>query len=140
MLLVEIEGAVGRQDFAEAERLSLEAVGSHSHEPLAWLMRAMVLRGQGKAGKALEALNKALSNGGGPEVRFEMMALHLQGGKIAPARVQWNILRDKHATWVEQRRSYHQEQGLPWLPDRLKAEAPKSSKRGKSPAPPLRRR
>ncbi len=140
LLLVEIESAVGRQDFPEAERLSLEAVGDHSHEPLAWLMRAMVLRGQGKAGKALEALNKALSNGGGPEVRFEMMALHLQGGKIAPARVQWNILRDKHATWVEQRRSYHQEQGLPWLPDRLKSEAPKSSKRGKSPAPPLRRR
>lgn len=138
--LLEIESAVGRQDFAEADRLSREAIEAHPHEALAWLMRGMVLRGQGKAGKALEALNHALTQGGGPEVRFEMMALHLQDGKVAPARAQWNVLKDKHGAWVDQRRRYHQEQGLPWLPDRLQSKAPKAPKRGKSPAPPSRRR
>jgi len=139
MLLIEVESAVGRQDFVEAERLSLEAVEAHPSEALAWLMRGMVLRGLGKAGKALEALNRSVENGGGPEVRFEMMALHLQAGKVAPARVQWSVLKDKHAAWVEERRRYHQEQGLPWPPDRLRVASAKPAK-GKSPAPPKRRR
>lgn len=128
-ILFQVESAVAMQDSLQAEALSKEAVELHPDQPLAWLSRAMVLRGAGKSGKALEALTKSASLGGGAEVIYETMALHLQEGRNAPALVQWNLLRTKHPQWVKERKAMHQKQGLPWLPDRF-------IKAGKSPKKP----
>jgi len=119
LLLLQVEGAVSRQEFAEAETLSRDAVGKHPDRPIAWLTRAMVLRAMGKNGKALEALGRAASAGGGPEVIYETMALHLQTGKTGPAQIQWKLLQEKHPVWVAQRKEIHQRAGQPWLPDRF---------------------
>ena len=120
-LLFQVESMVFRREFEEAERLTQHAVEAYPAQAMAWVSRAMVLRGLNKGGRALEALNKALEVGGGPEVRYEMLALHLQQGKEGPARTQWNILREKHPAWLEKQKKMHREQGLPWLPDRLKS-------------------
>ena len=125
-ILFQVESAVAMQDSLQADLLSREAVELHPDQPLAWLSRAMVLRGAGKSGKALEALSKSAALGGGAEVVYETMALHLQEGRNAPALVQWNLLRKNHPQWVAERKALHQAQGLPWLPDRF-------AKPGKSP-------
>lgn len=119
--LLEVEALVARQEFEEADELTVKIVEDHPDRPMAWVTRAIVLRGMKKAGRALEALKRAQDAGGGPETHYEMLALFLQTGKEGPARVQWNILRDKHPAWVERQRAEHREQGAPWLPDRLKA-------------------
>lgn len=129
LILFQVETAVAMQNSFQADAYSREAVDSHPDQPLAWLSRAMVLRGAGKSGKALEALGKAAALGGGAEVVYETMALHLQEGRQAAALVQWNLLRTKHPQWVKERKAMHQTQGLPWLPDRF-------AKSGKSPQKP----
>lgn len=127
----QIESAVARGEFVEADRLADEMVARHPRSPAAWLARAMVYRGQKKVGRALDALNKALECGGGPEVRYETLALHLQAGKDGAARTQWNLLRETYPSWVERQKQLHREQGLPWLPDRLQT-AGKSKPRSKA--------
>jgi glycosyltransferase involved in cell wall biosynthesis/tetratricopeptide (TPR) repeat protein len=119
LILFQVETAVAMQDSLQADAFSREAVELHPDHPLAWLSRAMVLRGAGKSGKALEALSRSAALGGGAEVVYETMALHLQEGRNAPALVQWNLLRANHPQWVKERKAMHQSQGLPWLPDRF---------------------
>ncbi|MCB9496116.1 MAG: asparagine synthase (glutamine-hydrolyzing) [Fibrobacteria bacterium] len=132
-LLLQVEAAVVRKDFPEADHLSGEALQAHPRAQLAWLARAMVLRGMGKPAKALQALEEGLRLGDGPELRFEAMILHLQEGRNGPARVHWKHLRDRHASWLETRREEYRSQGMEWPGDRFKSgtKRPKATSRKK---------
>jgi glycosyltransferase involved in cell wall biosynthesis len=131
-MLLLAEASAGRGGLAEADRITGEVVEKFPHQNMAWLARAMVLRGLGKFKKASEAIGKAIQARETPEAILESIQIHILGGETAMARKLEKTLKERHATWLKVARDEFRATGKPWPPDFLKpAKAAPPSKRVK---------
>jgi glycosyltransferase involved in cell wall biosynthesis len=131
-LLFKAEAAAARGDIPEAERFTEDAVEKHPDQHLAWLARAMVLRGLGKYRKAIEAIDRCLQLDPVPDALLEAFQIHMLAGENGPAKRIEKILKDKHPAWLKSTREGFRSRGQAWPLD-----ATKSTKSvAKSPAPP----
>lgn len=133
-LLVRAEAAAARGELGEAEHLTEDAVARFPHQNLAWLARAMVLRGLGKFRKASEAIDRAIKERETPEALLESLQIHLLAGDAAPARKIEKALKERHAAWFKETRELFRTRGQTWPPDLLKP-----ARAANKPAPPTRK-
>lgn len=133
-LLVRAEAAAARGELGEAEHLTENAVARFPHQNLAWLARAMVLRGLGKFRKASEAIDRAIKERETPEALLESLQIHLLAGEAAPARKVEKTLKERHAAWFKEMRELFRARGQTWPPDLLKPARPANKQ-----APPARK-
>lgn len=133
-LLVRAEAAAARGELGEAEHLTEDAVARFPHQNLAWLARAMVLRGLGKFRKASEAIDRAIKERETPEALLESLQIHLLAGDAAPARKIEKALKERHAAWFKEMRELFRARGQTWPPDLLKP-----PRQGAKQAPPARK-
>jgi tetratricopeptide (TPR) repeat protein len=131
-LLFKAEAAAARGDIPEADRLTEEAVDNHPEQHLAWLARAMVLRGLGKLRKAIDAVERCLKLNPVPEALLEAFQIHLLAGENGPAKRIEKILKDRHPSWLKAAREDFRARGQQWPLDATKP----SKSVAKSPAPP----
>lgn len=133
-LLVRAEAAAARGELGEAEHLTEDAVARFPHQNLAWLARAMVLRGLGRFRKASEAIDRAIKERETPEALLESLQIHLLAGDAAPARKVEKALKERHAAWFKEMRELFRTRGQTWPPDLLKP-----AKAANKPSPPARK-
>ncbi len=127
-LIFRAEASAARGDLLEAEHLTEEAVEKFPNQYLAWLARAMVLRGLGKFRKAIEAISQSLKVQESPEALMESLQIHVLATEMGPARKAEKALKDRHGAWYKETREAFRAKGQAWPPDALKSagHAPKS--------------
>jgi len=131
-LLFKAEAAAARGDIPEADRLTEEAADKHPDQHLAWLARAMVLRGLGKYRKAIDAIERCTKLNPVPDALLEAFQIHLLAGEPGPAKRIEKILKEKHAEWLKSAREDFRARGQAWPLDAAKV----AKSVAKSPAPP----
>ncbi|HNY30897.1 MAG TPA: glycosyltransferase [Fibrobacteria bacterium] len=131
-ILVRAEAAAARRDFAEAEDLTRQAVEEHPHQHMAWLARAMILRGLGRFRKAVEAVDRSLALEETPDALLEALQIHLAAGEATGARKREKALKDRHAQWLKATREVFRARGQTWPLDSLKPQkAVSATRKGK---------
>lgn len=131
-ILFQAEAAAARGDFHEADALSEQAVARFPHQHLAWLARAMILRGLKKFPKASEAISRSLLERETPDALLESIQIHALAGQKPTAKAMEKLLKAKYADWVKETRTAFLARGQAWPLDALKT----ISSAPKSPAPP----
>lgn len=133
-MLLQAEAAAARGGLDEAERITGEVVAKFPRQHMAWLARAMVLRGLGRFPKAIEAIGKCLRERETPEALLESIQIHVLAKELGAARKFEKALKERHAAWTKVTREEFRATGKAWPPDFLKpAKAAKA-------APPVSRR
>lgn len=132
-MLLLAEASAARGGLAEADRITEDVVGKFPRQNMAWLARAMVLRGLGRFKKAADAIAKALQVRETPEALLEAMQIHLLADEAAPARKAEKALKERHAAWFKATREEFRAAGKPWPPDFTKPT--KKTKSGPSARP-----
>lgn len=132
-MLLLAEASAARGGLAEADRITEDVVGKFPRQNMAWLARAMVLRGLGRFKKAADAIAKALQVRETPEALLEAMQIHLLADEAAPARKAEKALKERHAAWFKATREEFRAAGKPWPPDFTKPT--KKAKSGPSARP-----
>ncbi|MBK9578053.1 MAG: glycosyltransferase [Fibrobacteres bacterium] len=131
-LLIRAEAAAARKDFAEAEDLTRQAVEQHPRQNMAWLARAMILRGLGKFRKATEAIEQSLRLEDTPDALLESVLIHLAANELGAARKAEKALKDRHGAWLKAARELFRAKGQTWPLDLLKpAKAAAPARKGK---------
>lgn len=131
-LLIRAEAAAARKDFAEAEDLTRQAVEQHPRQNMAWLARAMILRGLGKFRKATEAIEQSLRLEDTPDALLESVLIHLAANELGAARKAEKALKDRHGAWLKAARELFRAKGQTWPLDLLKpAKAATPARKGK---------
>jgi tetratricopeptide (TPR) repeat protein len=133
-ILFRAEAAAARGELAEAESATREAVEAHAEQPLAWLARAMILRGLKKFPGASEAIQKSISLKESPEALLESVLIHKVSGQDSRAKAAEKILKGSHSAWLASTRALYGAKGQPWPLD------PPAKSVKKSAAPPLKGR
>jgi glycosyltransferase involved in cell wall biosynthesis len=133
-ILFRAEAAAARGEMGEAESATREAVQAHPDQPLAWLARAMILRGLKKFPAASESVLKSIALKESPEALLESVLIHRLCGQDARAKVAEKTLKGSHSAWLAATRALYNAKGQSWPLD-SPAKAVK-----KSVAPPLKGR
>ena len=131
-LLIQAEAAAARKDFSLAEDLTLQAVEAHPRQNMAWLARAMILRGLGRFRKATEAIERSLRLVETPDALLESLQIHLAANEPGAARKMEKALKDRHGAWLKASRELFRARGQAWPLDLLKPpKAAIAAKKGK---------
>ncbi|MDW8137912.1 MAG: glycosyltransferase [Bacteroidota bacterium] len=73
--------ALKRNDLAMARQAAIEAIREHPDQPYAWLLEAVLARTEGRYGRALEAIERALSIQETPEALEELARICQAAGE-----------------------------------------------------------
>jgi|GEM_PF-853030 glycosyltransferase involved in cell wall biosynthesis/GT2 family glycosyltransferase/Flp pilus assembly protein TadD len=129
-ILFRAEAAAGRGEFGEAEVATLEAVETHPDQHLAWLARAMVLRGLRKFPSSIEAVRKSIALRESPDALLESVLIHRLAGQDSQAKVSAKLLKERHGEWLAATRALYASKGQAWPLD----PPPKNGKKSNSPS------
>ena len=126
-ILFRAEAAAGRGEFGEAEAATREAVEAHPDQHLAWLARAMVLRGLRKFPSSIEAVQKSIALRESPDALLESVLIHRSAGQESQAKVSAKRLKEHHGEWLAATRALYASKGQPWPLDPPRKNAKKSN-------------
>ncbi|HXP89748.1 MAG TPA: glycosyltransferase [Fibrobacteria bacterium] len=130
-ILFRAEAAAGRGEFGEAEVATREAVEAHPDQPLAWLARAMVLRGLRKFPSSIEAVRKSIALQESPDALLESVLIHRLAGQDSQAKTSAKLLKERHGEWLAATRALYATKGQPWPLDTPQ----KNGKKSNAPSP-----
>ena len=126
-ILFRAEAAAGRGEFDEAEAATREAVEAHPDQHLAWLARAMVLRGLRKFPSSIEAVQKSIALRESPDALLESVLIHRSAGQESQAKLSAKRLKEQHGGWLAATRALYASKGQPWPLDPPRKNAKKSN-------------
>ena len=112
------------QYFLEMTR---EAVEAHPDQHLAWLARAMGLRGLRKFPSSIEAVQKSLALRESPDALLESVLIHRSAGQESQAKLSAKRLKEQHGGWLAATRALYASKGQPWPLDPPRKNAKKSN-------------